>query len=87
MGLKTLSASSLPPSWRQIKDRLPNSGDSTYLFFIVDNDAATGQPWCPDVRAALPVVQRFFEQNDGLDVAFVSVGSKPAYVHGSLEFG
>lgn len=80
MVLQRVSASSLPSSWQGLKDRLPQPGDVTYIFFIVDNDTATGKPWCPDVRAALPVVEKYFAQRSHLDVSVVSVGSRAAYV-------
>ncbi|KAK5659851.1 hypothetical protein OQA88_13314 [Cercophora sp. LCS_1] len=79
MALTRADASSLPSSPDGLKDRLPKSGDSTYIFFIVDNDAATGQPWCPDVRAALPVVEKYFAQHPNLSVSAVSVGSRAAW--------
>ncbi|KAK0623781.1 hypothetical protein B0T14DRAFT_565103 [Immersiella caudata] len=79
MGLTRVNASSLPASPDGLKDRLAKAGDSTYLFFIVDNDAATGQPWCPDVRAALPVVEKYFAQHPNLDISAVSVGSRAAW--------
>ncbi|KAH6647349.1 hypothetical protein BKA67DRAFT_491617, partial [Truncatella angustata] len=53
-------------------------GDSAYIFFIVDNDASTGKPWCPDVRAAIPVVQKYFEKRSE-DILVVSVGSRPEW--------
>ncbi|RYP21956.1 hypothetical protein DL767_009159 [Monosporascus sp. MG133] len=62
-----------------MKDRLPRSGDSTFIFFVVDNDASTGKPWCPDVREALPVVEKYFEQRGDLEVSVVSVGSRSAW--------
>ncbi|RYP61785.1 hypothetical protein DL771_010007 [Monosporascus sp. 5C6A] len=78
-GLHQVPASSLPSSWQGMKDRLPRSGDSTYVFFVVDNDASTGKPWCPDVREALPVVEKYFEQRGDLEVSIVSVGSRSAW--------
>ncbi|KAK4445225.1 hypothetical protein QBC34DRAFT_413452 [Podospora aff. communis PSN243] len=79
MGLPQVDASSLPSSPDGLKDGLPKAGDSTYLFFIVGNDEATGQPWCPDVRAALPVVEKYFAQHPDLDISTVSVGSRPEW--------
>ncbi|RYP48177.1 hypothetical protein DL768_005877 [Monosporascus sp. mg162] len=79
MGLHRVPVSSLPSSWQGIKDRLPQSGDSTYIFFVVDDDASTGKPWCPDVREALPVVEKYFEKRGDLEVAVVSVGSRSVW--------
>lgn len=80
MGLHKVAASSLPSSWKRIKDRIPQVGDITYIFFIVDNDTTTGKPWCPDVREALPIVEKYFQQRNDLDVSVVGVGSRAAYV-------
>ncbi|KAK0640660.1 hypothetical protein B0T16DRAFT_393082 [Cercophora newfieldiana] len=79
MGLTQVAASSLPSSPDGLADRLAKAGDSTYIFFIVDNDAATGQPWCPDVRAAIPVVDKYFAEHPDLSVSAVSVGSRPEW--------
>ncbi|KAK1751307.1 hypothetical protein QBC47DRAFT_391606 [Echria macrotheca] len=76
MGLTKILPSSLPASPSDLRSRLSNPGASTYIFFIVDDDPATGKPWCPDVRAALPVVTKFFEGHPELDVSVVSVGSR-----------
>ncbi|KAJ4331020.1 hypothetical protein N0V95_009959 [Ascochyta clinopodiicola] len=38
-----------------------NNGATLFLCFISSTDPATGQSWCPDVRAALPRLQRAFE--------------------------
>ncbi|RYP06131.1 hypothetical protein DL764_003353 [Monosporascus ibericus] len=62
-----------------MKDRLSRPGDSIYVFFVVDNDASTGKPWCPDVREALPVVEKYFGQRGDLEVAVVSVGSRSVW--------
>jgi len=80
MALTKVELSSLPAGPNGIKERLPKAGDSTYILFIVDNDAATGQPWCPDVRAALPVVEKYFAQHPDLSISAASVGSRVEYV-------
>jgi hypothetical protein len=76
MVLVNTATSSLPSSWQGLTDRLSNVGDSAYVFFICDNDASTGKPWCPDVRAAIPVVQKYFEKRSE-EILVVSVGSLP----------
>ncbi|KAI0124187.1 thioredoxin domain-containing protein C21C3.12c [Xylariales sp. AK1849] len=68
-------ASSLPPLWQGLKDRIPRLGESTHVLFIVDDDKKTGQPWCPDVRAALPVLKKVFDKSEE-EVLVVSVGSR-----------
>lgn len=76
MGLTNTSLSSLPASWQGLTDRLTSVGDSIYIFFICGNDAATSKPWCPDVRAAIPVVEKYFEKRQE-EVLVVSVGQRP----------
>lgn len=70
-----VTASSLPPTWHGLEARLPQDGASTYVMFTVDNDAKTGQPWCPDVRAALPVIKKVFGESEK-EVLVVSVGAR-----------
>lgn len=76
MGPTNTAASSLPSSWQGLTDRLANVGDSAYIFFICDNDASTGKPWCPDVRAAIPAVEKYFEKRPE-EILMVSVGQRP----------
>ncbi|ETS74403.1 hypothetical protein PFICI_14269 [Pestalotiopsis fici W106-1] len=78
MVLVNTATSSLPSSWQGLTDRLSNVGDSAYIFFICDNDASTGKPWCPDVRAAIPVVQKYFEKRPE-EILVVSVGQLPQW--------
>ncbi|KAJ5886414.1 uncharacterized protein N7473_009088 [Penicillium subrubescens] len=47
-----------------------------FLAFISGDDAITKQPWCPDVRAALPHIDAAFTAPDAPTVAYVSVGEK-----------
>lgn len=52
-----------------------------YIIFIASPDPATDAPWCPDVRAALPIFNRVFEESEEeLSVVTVQVGDKPACV-------
>ncbi|KAI1848694.1 hypothetical protein JX265_005679 [Neoarthrinium moseri] len=78
MVLTNTSLSSLPSTWQGLTDRLAGVGDSTYIFFICDNDSSTGKPWCPDVRAAIPVVQKYFEKRPE-EILVVSVGQLPEW--------
>ncbi|RVD89134.1 uncharacterized protein DFL_000154 [Arthrobotrys flagrans] len=51
-----------------------------YIIFIASPDPATDAPWCPDVRAALPIFNRVFEESEEeLSVVTVQVGDKPAW--------
>lgn len=62
---------------------LPVSADATsplYVAFIASDDPATGRPWCPDVRAALPSLKAAFSGKRNPEVAFVAVGQKPRWV-------
>ncbi|KAJ5377796.1 uncharacterized protein N7496_005205 [Penicillium cataractarum] len=47
-----------------------------FLAFISGDDPITKQPWCPDVRAALPHINAAFAAPDAPTVAIVSVGDK-----------
>lgn len=51
-----------------------------FLAFISGDDPITKQPWCPDVRAALPHIDAAFAAPDAPSVAIVSVGEKSEYV-------
>lgn len=48
-----------------------------FLAFVSSDDPITSQPWCPDVRAALPSINAAFEDQDAPTVAIVKVGQKP----------
>lgn len=67
---------SLPASAKLLE--LPEASTSKlFLAFISGDDAITKQPWCPDVRAALPHIDTAFAAPDAPTVAMVSVGQKP----------
>lgn len=51
-----------------------------FIAFISSLDTATKQPWCPDVRRALPHINAAFSSSDGSAVALVEVGQRPEYV-------
>lgn len=61
-------------------EALSLSKDVIFLSFVASNDPATGQSWCPDVRAALPHLQAAFSQPDSPVLALVEVGQRPEYV-------
>ncbi|OSS47243.1 hypothetical protein B5807_09805 [Epicoccum nigrum] len=61
---------------------LPISNDTDaklFLCFISGTDPATDQPWCPDVRAALPKLQKVFESEGAHTLLYVHVGQKPEW--------
>lgn len=47
-----------------------------FLAFISGNDPITNQPWCTDVRAALPHIDAAFNLPDAPSLAYVSVGQR-----------
>ncbi|KAK6329907.1 hypothetical protein TWF718_003334 [Orbilia javanica] len=51
-----------------------------YIFFVASPDPITNTPWCPDVRAAIPVFEKVFEEEgEELVVSKVEVGDKVAW--------
>ncbi|KAI3002297.1 hypothetical protein CBS147345_8385 [Aspergillus niger] len=50
-----------------------------FLAFISSADPATGQAWCPDVRAAWPNIEEAFSSEQGPQVGVVEVGQKPEW--------
>ncbi|CAI4212365.1 unnamed protein product [Parascedosporium putredinis] len=56
----------------------PGEGQSDALFvaFISGDDVNTKQPWCPDVRAALPHVKAAFSADGAPEAALWSVGQR-----------
>lgn len=48
-----------------------------FIAFIASKSPTTGQSWCPDVRAALPVIEATFLANDAPKLAIVEVGQQP----------
>jgi len=66
---------------------LPEDPKSVFfLCFVSSDDPVSKQPWCPDVRAALPHIRDAFS-GEGPEVALVEVGQRPEYVsfHSILE--
>lgn len=58
--------------------QLPNDSNSKFfIVFVSSNDPATKQPWCPDVRAALPCIDAAFSSEHAPRLAVVEVGQKP----------
>jgi hypothetical protein len=57
---------------------VPNDADAKlFLCFISSTDPVTNQPWCPDVRAALPKLQKIFKSENAPTLLYIHVGQKP----------
>lgn len=67
---------SLPQSPTQLA-LPPDSAAKLFLVFISSQDPATNQPWCPDVRAAMPSIEAAFSGENAPGVGVVEVGQKP----------
>ncbi|PSN60322.1 hypothetical protein BS50DRAFT_579204 [Corynespora cassiicola Philippines] len=50
-----------------------------FLAFVSSVGSDTGLPWCPDVRAALPVLQAVFTKSEAPKLGIVGVGQKPEW--------
>lgn len=51
-------------------------GDKIFILFLASTDPATKQPWCSDVRAALPLLNATFSTITSPEVHYVYVGQK-----------
>jgi hypothetical protein len=59
---------------------LPFPDGSTTNFFVLflsSIDPTTKQPWCSDVRAALPLLNDIFSTTTSPEVHYVYVGQRP----------
>ncbi|CAI7611924.1 unnamed protein product [Penicillium glandicola] len=62
--------------------KLALSGDSKlFIAFISSPDPITKQPWCPDVRAALPYINEAFAGDDTPELAIIEIGKKPEWAN------
>ncbi|KAJ6140048.1 hypothetical protein N7471_006534 [Penicillium samsonianum] len=50
-----------------------------FIAFISSPDPITRQPWCPDVRDALPHINKAFAGDDAPELAIIEVGQKPEW--------
>lgn len=66
----------LPPTPQQLPLASPSPSTTLFLAFLASPDPATQQPWCPDVRAALPHLQRVFGGPEAPVLGYVEVGLK-----------
>lgn len=66
----------LPTSPKQLE--LPEGADAkAFIVFVTSDDPTTGQSWCPDVRAAWPVLEATFSGVNAPALRVVEVGQKP----------
>ncbi|KAK4498838.1 hypothetical protein PRZ48_009348 [Zasmidium cellare] len=55
------------------------SGSPLFIAFLASKDPVTKKPWCPDVVAALPILEATFQGGKQPTVAFVDVGQRPEW--------
>ncbi|KAL5120654.1 hypothetical protein ACEQ8H_001402 [Pleosporales sp. CAS-2024a] len=58
---------------------LPVSTEPVFILFLASNDPGTNQPWCSDVRAALPGLNKLFSEPSSPIVHYAYVGAKEEY--------
>ncbi|KAJ5701436.1 hypothetical protein N7488_008984 [Penicillium malachiteum] len=68
-----------PPASAQLLDLPEISSAKFFIAFVSSDDPVTKQPWCPDVRAALPHIDAAFSAETAPTVAIVPVGQKPEW--------
>ncbi|KAI8935081.1 hypothetical protein NX059_007676 [Plenodomus lindquistii] len=67
----------LPATPEDLLPLLDNTSPTTlFLLFLAPNDPVTRQPWCSDVRAALPVLNTVFSADASPVVHIVFVGQR-----------
>ncbi|KNG83163.1 hypothetical protein ANOM_007932 [Aspergillus nomiae NRRL 13137] len=68
----------LPTSPKHLE--LPEGTDAkAFIVFVTSDDPVTGQSWCPDVRAAWPVLEATFSGPNTPALRVVEVGQKPEW--------
>ncbi|CAG9984459.1 unnamed protein product [Clonostachys byssicola] len=71
-----LKSFSLPDS----ESALPVVQDKPlFVVFLSPDDPETKQPWCSDVRAALPLLNQTFSGPSSPEAAYIEVGPRPEY--------
>ncbi|KAJ5936884.1 hypothetical protein N7466_003334 [Penicillium verhagenii] len=68
-----------PPANARLLELPEGPNPKFFIAFVSSDDPITSQPWCPDVRAALPHINAAFEAEDAHTVAIVPVGQKPEW--------
>ncbi|KAG0157770.1 hypothetical protein PDIDSM_4955 [Penicillium digitatum] len=61
------------------KELALSPGSKLFIAFISSSDPTTKQPWCPDVRDALPHINKAFTGDDAPELAIIEVGQKPEW--------
>ncbi|KGO72294.1 hypothetical protein PITC_050940 [Penicillium italicum] len=61
------------------KELALSSDSKLFIAFISSSDPITKQPWCPDVRDALPHISKAFSGDDAPELAMIEVGQKPEW--------
>lgn len=54
-----------------------NAAAPFFITFTTSNHPDTGESWCPDVRAALPLLNAAFSADGAPEMAFAEVGQRP----------
>ncbi|CAG8142585.1 unnamed protein product [Penicillium nalgiovense] len=61
------------------KELALTSASKLFIAFISSPDPITKQPWCPDVRDAMPHINKTFAADDAPELAIIEVGQKPEW--------
>ncbi|OJK03625.1 hypothetical protein ASPACDRAFT_1852560 [Aspergillus aculeatus ATCC 16872] len=77
--LTTFPLPASPAALQIPKGSSSSSAAPFFLAFVTSPDPATGQSWCPDVRAAWPVLDAAFSAAEAPHLAVVEVGQKPEW--------
>ncbi|CCF35454.1 hypothetical protein CH063_01310 [Colletotrichum higginsianum] len=56
-----------------------NAAAPFFITFTTSNHPDTGESWCPDVRAALPLLNAAFSADGAPEMAFAEVGQRPEW--------
>ncbi|KAJ5496406.1 hypothetical protein N7463_008393 [Penicillium fimorum] len=62
-----------------VKELALSPASKLFIAFISGPDPITKQPWCPDVRDALPHINDAFAGDDAPELAMIEVGQKPEW--------
>ncbi|KAF9876578.1 duf953 domain protein [Colletotrichum karsti] len=73
-----ISTFTLPDSIESLL-QFDDSDSPFFITFTTSNLPETGESWCPDVRAALPLIHAAFEGDNAPRMAFVEVGQRPEW--------
>ncbi|KAJ5199642.1 hypothetical protein N7472_004846 [Penicillium cf. griseofulvum] len=62
-----------------VKELALSPASKLFIAFISGPDPISKQPWCPDVRDALPHINEAFTGDDAPELALIEVGQKPEW--------